>query len=171
MKEDGNLIKIGNGYQADSVFVYSSKIDCSGETASDTLHLAKQWCSMRISFNQAEDWKVTECLLTGAWNGFDITTLAATKGNFSFEAEALQKDSFGARIPRQGDDSLVLTVFYGDEHLQREYPIGEFIKKAGYNWMKKELDDLVILIDRAEIKVVITVPQWDKGTDYGDVEI
>ena len=172
MKEDGPVLRIGKGLQADSVFVYSGYADCLGETASDTLDLAKQWCSVRITFNQNENWKVSECTLSGEWNGFDTSTLETARGSFYFEAEATGGDSFIASVPRQGDNSLSLSVAYGgDEKQYREFPVGKLIEEARFDWNKKDLDDVVILIDRAQIQVQIIIADWEKGTDYGNVEI
>ena len=173
MKGNGSVLRIGEGSQADSVFVYSGLVDCTGETASDTLQLAKQWCSMRISFKQSESWQVDECSLKGEWDGFDTGTLLATKGSFNFDAEKIKENSYIARLPRQGDDSLVLTIEYDndDRKFTRQYPIGEYIAEARYDWNKRELDDLVVFIDRAEVRVVVVVPSWDNGKDYGELEI
>lgn len=171
MKGTGSILRIGEGSQADSVFVYSGLVDCTGETASDTLQLAKQWCSMRISFKQSDNWQVDECSLKGEWDGFDTGTLLATKGSFIFDAEKIKENSYIARLPRQGDDSLILTISYDDYHFTRQYPIGEYIAEARYDWNKRELDDLVVFIDRAEVRVVVVVPSWDNGKDYGQLEI
>lgn len=171
MRSTGSALRIGEGAQADSVFVYSSQINCMGEFAADTLHLAKQWCSMRISFKQSDSWQVDDCSLKGGWDGFDTGTLAATKGSFFFEAERLKENSYAARIPRQGDDSLILTISYDNNRFTRQYPIGQYIAEARYDWGKRELDDIVVFIDRAEVRVVVVVPTWDNGNDYGELEI
>ncbi|MDT3361216.1 MAG: hypothetical protein LIR31_04415 [Bacteroidota bacterium] len=173
MKGDGSVLRISEGSQADSVYIYGSSIDCTGEQATDTLNLAKQWCSMRISFKKSDDWKPESCTLKSEWDGFDINTLLATKGDFSFKAEQVEEGSFQARIPRQGNDSLTLSYTYDNGHnvlSTKSFPIGEYIAKARYDWMKKNLDDLVVLIDRSEIRVEVVVANWEKGTDYGDIE-
>lgn len=171
MTGTGSELRIGEGSQADSVFVYSGLVDCTGEVASDTLHLAKQWCSMRISFKQSDYWQVDECSLKGEWDGFDTGTLLATRGSFNFDAEKLKENSYIARLPRQGDNSLILSISYDNYKFTRQYPIGEYIAEARYDWAKKELDDIVVFIDRAEVRVVVVVPSWDNGNDYGELEI
>ena len=172
IKGTGDVLRIREGSQADSVFIYDNgMIDCTGETARDTLKLAKQWCSMRISFKKDEHFHVSTCSLEGAWDGFNTKTLRATKGSFHFDAEHLRDNSFAARLPRQGDNSLTLRIEYEEPGITVEYPLGELIAEARYDWSKANLDDLVVFIDRAEVKVEVVVPGWDKGTDYGDVEI
>lgn len=171
MRSEGKVLRIEEGRQADSVFVYQSTIDCTSEKAADTLQLAKQWCTIRISFNYEESADVCKCEFLGEWNGFMTNTLEAVKGSFHFDAEAVGKDSYMARVPRQGDDSLILSVTYGENGFQRQYPIGEYIQEVNYNWSKSDLDDIVILIERARVQVFIVTEGWEKGHDYGEIEI
>lgn len=170
MDEDGTVLRIENGRQSDSIYVYNSRIDCTGETAADTLRLSKQWCTMRISVTKSEEWQPEACRISSQWNGLDLSTMQAMKGLFSFSAVRIKNDSYIVRLPRQGDDSMTLQLDFKDG-LSSSYPIGILISEAGYNWSKASLDDIIVFIDRTDISVNTLVSEWDEGYDYGNIEI
>ncbi len=171
MKDEGTALRIKEGGQADKVLVYGNALDCTGEMANDTLKLAKQWCTMRISVKKTESGVPGKCQITSHWDGFDLMTLSPTKGGFTFDADTLQEGNYSVRLPRQGDSSLALRLIYDKEETGTDYPIGRLISEAGYDWNKKSLDDLVVYIDRSDVSIGIVVAGWENGKDYGNIEI
>lgn len=171
MKDEGTALRIQEGGQADKVLVYGSALDCTGEMANDTLKLAKQWCSMRISVKKTESGVPGKCQLISHWDGFDLMTLSPTHGVFTFDADNLQEGNYSVRLPRQGDSSLTLRLVYDEEETGADYPIGKLISEAGYDWNKRSLDDLVVYIDRSDVSIGIVVAGWENGKDYGNIEI
>ena len=102
------------------------------------------------------------------WDGFDAATLAPHGGAFVFAPDTLSRNKFLIRVPRQADESMKLTV--RTAFFPKTYPLGEYIAESGFDWQKESLDDAMIFIDKATVKVEILTKEWDNGTDYGTVE-
>lgn len=159
---------IREGCQADSVFVHRNTLNCYGESASDTLRLKKQWCSLFIHLSDGNSYLPGDVKLESSWDGFDAATLAPHGGAFVFTPDTLSRNKYLIRVPRQADKSMKLTVH--SAFFPKIYPLGEYIAESGFDWQKESLDDAIIFIDKATVKVEILTKEWDNGTDYGTVE-
>ena len=159
---------IREGCQADSVFVHRNIISCQGETASDTLRLQKQWCSLFIHLSDGNRYSPGDVTLEGGWNGFDAATLAPHCGSFIFVPDTVSQNKFLIRVPRQADESMKLTV--QSPYFPKTYPLGEYIADSGFDWQKESLDDAIVFIDKATVRIEILTKEWENGTDYGTVE-
>ena len=164
------FITIPDGCQADSVFVHLSAIDCTGETAQDTLRLLKQWCSLYIHLDDSNRYSEGDVRLEGRWNGFEAATLTPSPGIFNFAPDTLSRNRFMIRLPRQADESLALEVRDPDSDYIKTYPLGEYIAKSRYDWKKHSLDDIIVYIDNSSVRIEVLTMEWNNGTDYGTVE-
>ena len=165
------------GYEADSIYVHHSIVDCRGETAYDTLKVHKEWCTVTIHLKGNDARKRYSFGMEGNWNGFTMDRIPTpSEGKFRCDVRKLSEDSFRARIPRQGDDSLLLDFYEDDRmgmHLREisSFPLGDLIRKAGFDWYRRDLHDIDITIDRSSLEVDVEVCPWFSGMNLGDMEL
>ena len=70
-------------------------------------------------------------------------------------------------IPRQKEDGGELRLLIHDKgEVIETIPLAEWIDKMGYNWLKKDLDDIYIGVDYAKAEVSIIVQGWDEGISF-----
>jgi len=174
---DNRAKVLAEGYEADSIFVHHSVVDCSGETAYDTLKVHKEWCTVTIHLAGGIPGKRYSFGINGKWNGFSTGAPAVpVEGSFRCETRQLSGNIFQARVPRQGDDSLILD-FHEDDgmgmHKYRiaSFPLGEIIYKTGFDWLRRDLYDVDITIDRSSMEIGIEVCPWYSGLNLGDMEL
>lgn len=170
MREADGLVTINEGDQADSIFVHRRRLNCRGETASDTLKLLKQWCSLYIHLDDGKSHGPGDVSLEGSWNGFDVKSLRPLRGAFAFSPDTLTGGRFLIRVPRQADSSLRMQVISPHDRFVKSYPLGAYMARSRFDWTKESLDDAIIYIDKASVRVEVLTRQWNSGTDYGTVE-
>lgn len=159
--KDGTVV-IPRGSQSDSIFAYSNVVDARGETAADTLRLHKQFTTLEI---EVEGDILTDGLqlrLSGNACGFRELGLLAVEGRFEAELERVRDNVFRARIPRQCDNALTLSVHRGKD-LLREYEVGRLLSEVGMDWTKPSLDDVCLSVDLSKTTISIEISDWDTG--------
>ena len=50
------------------------------------------------------------------------------------------------RLPRQGDDSLLLHIVFSDQ-VVRTFALGSYIAASGYDWTAPDIEDLTLHVD------------------------
>ncbi len=65
------------------------------------------------------------------------------------------------RIPRQGDDSMILTI-YSASGSSRNYALGNALARGGYDWTKQDLDDVTVRVDFTLMSVSVCVDSWQE---------
>lgn len=174
--DSGDRLVLGSGFEADSIFAHCAGVDCRKETASDTVHLYKQWCTLQLRLEGSEAWKPYFFEIHGNWNGFSLRNLRPTEGALFCVPRKTSPNSFEVRLPRQGDASLSLQVYDTDAYglpaeLKYEYPLGRLMENRGYDWKRQNLADAVITIDYARADVYVTVSEWDDGGTTNNITI
>mgnify|MGYP006955442500 FL=1 len=70
-------------------------------------------------------------------------------------------------LPRQKEDGSELRLLIHDKgEVIETIPLAEWIDKMGYNWLKKDLEDIYIGVDYAKAEVSITIKGWDEGISF-----
>lgn len=157
------LIEYGN--DADSLWSHYRLVDCSGETAVDTVLLCKQFAFVNMKIVGAEG---EACKygyeLEGDICGINLLTMKPLKGMFS---KILTVDSEGVCsfiLPRQENSSSGLFLDVSDsDGVAATLPIGEWILESGYDWEEKNLRDIEIILDFAIPEVTVSVGGWSEG--------
>ena len=65
------------------------------------------------------------------------------------------------RLPRQGDDSLLLHIVFSDQ-VVRTFALGTYIAGAGYDWTAPDLEDLTLTVDISLTSVTISSDLWTR---------
>ena len=173
--EEGGRLELETGNQADSIYASCSLIECTGETAADTILLHKQWCTAHILLDQSEKWESSLFELNSSWAGLSTSSLGALKGDFICHAVKAGERRLTVRIPRQGDDSLVLKIKEqnskdGENTREKTFPLGEMIASIGYQWDKADLDDIVIRLNETKSGLYVELEDWEEAFSPEDVE-
>lgn len=158
--EDSRIL-VPEGQAADSIFAYHSVIDAGGETARDTIRLAKQYSAIDI---QMSGWIPGYGIsIRGDYCGLSLEGMKPLRGKFSARAQMISDGFFRTFVPRQGDTGLELVLDFEGKHV-KVFPVGKIIGKS-MDWTKTDLDDFYILIDFALAKIDITIRGWETGSE------
>ena len=173
---DGKMLVLPEGYQSDSLYLHGRLIDCSGETARDTVRLHKQWCTLSLVVSGMDSFRKYDFELSGAWAAFSAEDLSPLRSPFKSVLTRTNHDRFLCRIPRQGDNELELRLFEENQdgtrgRLIHAYPLGELIYRAGYNWFATDLDDVTVMLDFARADITVGIQPWNEGGNMGNIVI
>lgn len=158
---DSRGIVIPEGGQCPPVYMYSERIDASGEYYESRPVLSKNYCLARMRL-VCEDASSLDFSLRirGNVNGYDLCGLPAD-GVFSFSPEIGQAGWCEVRLPRQKDASLLLDIIDG-ENVLRSFSLGRIIIESGYDWSARDLDDIELTVDYSRTEVSFIVDDWEK---------
>ena len=162
----GHVITVPEGSQSDSLYGYIDYVDCTGETAYTEVNYHKQFATVTIQIiNESFPSQDYSFVVSSGSSGLDILSLQAVAGQFKHQLKLEEGKRMVFRLPRQGDDSLVLLVAHisGDSV---QFPLGQFIRNMGYDWDATDLKDIFITIDISRNQVTIGVAGWENAAEY-----
>lgn len=168
---EGARLTIPAGRQADSLYAFSRQVDATGDFAPVPVTLHKQFATVFLDIRKTAgnlpDYRFS---VTGNTCGTDLQALAPLPGAFHFEPTAREGDTLVFfRLPRQADDSLSLTIRYGDA-APSLFPLGELIRDTGYSWKTEDLQDIYVSIDLTRGKVFVVTGDWENGMNLPFVD-
>ena len=150
--EDGRWI-IEEGSPCPEAYICRRKVSIRGEQARIKASLRKEFCRMKIGFTAPSEG--ISAKVRGRFCGSTLDG-ALIEGMF---LSALPEDGCLC-VPRQGDSSLLLDIESPGEGIVRSFAIGEYLRKAGYDWSKENLDDVSITLDYVRCEVVLSADCW-----------
>lgn len=154
---------VPEGQQMNELFAQLIPLDTDGEFAYAGVELKKQFATVYLDFKEEDDGRASYDLeVAGTVSGADIHTLKPVEGVFRCTPEPLADENRGyaLRVPRQKDESLTLRLLDQGEIVDT-IPLGELIRKAGFDWTKESLSDVSILCDLPAHTFTITVMEWE----------
>lgn len=162
----GSDVIISEGMQADSLYSFSSRVECLGEEAMVPVRMDKQYATVFLRMENDSDSYPFDLRVRGEVNGMSLLTLEPHFGRFSLDCTPFAGgNEFRFRLPRQKDGSLVLELREkgmepGSSPLET-IPLGQYIIESGFDWTKASLDDIYIGVDYARAGIRITVGDWE----------
>ena len=168
MQRSGAWLTIPLGHDADSIFAHAASVECFGEFAKDTAELHKQFARvfMSVEIPEGHAYPYTFTAYSDV-AGMDMRDLSPLEGEFKHDLKLGEDNVCMFCIPRQKEDGGELRiVIYDKGHAIETIPLAEWIDKTGYNWLKKDLDDIYIGVDYAKAEISITVQGWDEGISF-----
>ena len=163
----GHYVIIPQSQECDSLYAYTDTVDCTGEKALTTVVFHKQFATVNLRFSNgtlaAQDYSF---VVESNSSGMDVLTCKPVEGAFRFEPEVDDGGSVRFRIPRQGDDTLVLTVRHLSSGASARFALGKYICSIGYDWEADDLQDIYITLDIARGKVGVGVADWEEIEDF-----
>ena len=168
MVRSGALLSIPLGHDADSIFAHAASVECLGEFAKDTAVLHKQFARVfvNVEIPKGHDYPYTFMACSDVC-GMDMRDLSPVEGDFQIDLKLDQGNICMFCLPRQKEDggNLRLLVYEEGEVIE-SIPLAEWIARMGYNWLKKNLEDIYIGVDYAKAEVSISIKGWDDGYSF-----
>lgn len=157
-----------NGVESDSLWAHTSVADCRRELARDTVLLHKQWCTLSvIAVNQRGD-EGYNFRVEAPYAGMDVLTTEPVKEQWPYSSlmRLPEGNRYEVRIPRQkADDKAAMRLFLripsGEE--VENYPLGDVLEKAGYDWTEEDLKDITLKIDFVRLVITAVVIDWKEA--------
>ncbi len=165
-RNSGISVIIPEGEQSDRLYAYRADVQAFGETAYDKISLHKQYAAVAIKIEDSDN--EYSLVVRSGWNGMNLDTLKPVSGPFSFAPEPTEEKVWYFRLPRQGDDSLVLEIT-GESGRTYPYDLGGLIRASGYDWNAEDLDDIMLGVDYVSWKMSIEVIPWEEGLVYDEI--
>ena len=165
----GSRLTYRRGEPADRIWAGADQVDCTGELAEHHITLHKQFAVMHVTFRGSGAYQDLRMEARAECDAFEVATLIPVRGDFRCAVAKDGEDSFSTVLPRQDNDALMLYLWSGEDLLS-EIPVGKNIASAGYNWAKRDLDDIEVLIDYAVPDVRFSILPWKDG-GYESYEI
>ena len=148
------------GQQMNELYAQLIKLDTDGEFAYAGIELKKQFANVFLDFKEEDNGRTEYDLqVTGTVSGADIHTLKPVEGRFLCVPEEFPDRGYRFRAPRQKDESMALLLQKDGETIDT-IPLGELIRKAGFDWTQESLGDVSIICDLPAHTFTITVMEW-----------
>lgn len=157
-------IRIPVGEQCPRTYLFSTFCETSGPESEARVRIRKNYCGVTVSFvsGDAEKYRMT---VTGNICGY---SREGTPLEGLFRVNPVF-DGFSVgffRVPRQIDNSLMLSVTEASSGLTRNFALGSYIAESGYDWAKADMDDIVLNIDYAATSLSISVDRWERDSSF-----
>lgn len=101
-------------------------------------------------------------VIRSQWNGFEMRSLKPVAGDYHYVLQPTVKGGadFLFTVPRQGDSSLTLEFWSSEGKLLTTYPLGELMRRDGYDWTDLHLKKYTVYLDYANSSITIAVRNW-----------
>jgi hypothetical protein len=153
---------VQEGKECPPVYMCSKVIEATGEIVRDTVRLDRNHCkiTLKIKTDDGRPLNGYTLALGGGVCGYDMEG-SPLRGPFSFVAKVSSDSEYACTVPRQVDNSLELEI-RDEPDAVRKFPVGEFIAESGYDWTRKDLEDIVMEIDYSRTGVTFRVSGWTR---------
>lgn len=159
----GKGFTVNEGEQFPELYLQTEQLDTDKESVSLTAMLHKSFCRVTIDIKSEGDYPYS---LSVTGNACGYTCSGETvPGAFEYSPIPDQAGLCSVRIPRQYDSSLILRIAE-DNDILREFALGEYIVKSGYDWKAEDLEDVSVEIDYAKADVVFKVNDWETTVSF-----
>ncbi|MCM1176402.1 MAG: hypothetical protein NC115_10780 [Bacteroidales bacterium] len=164
MLDTGNaVLEIPAGCECPPVYMYSVMIDTGKEMHREEVVPGKNFC--RLSIEMVSEGPCPFILeINGNVDGYGCDGLPK-EGMFSFVPYTDVNGCSTVNIPRQKDCSLRLRIC-DEDGVVKDFAVGEYIVEMGYDWTRKDLEDVGIIIDYARTDVTFIVDDWEKTVSF-----
>lgn len=159
-REKMNVV-VWSGVQGDSLYLFGTSVPGREEKVRISAVPHKQFASVLLRV-LSDDMGSVAFTVKSNFSGIDLMTGQALPGELEIPLEGTGVNHV-FRLPRQASDSmLVLEAGYENGTVQA-YPLGEWIKMAGYDWTAADLDDIAVAADFALGHYEVKIGEWDAG--------
>lgn len=156
-------LTVATGEQWDRLYMGRASIDCSGETASDTLEFHKEYCALWLRIVKLPvDGKTGYGLsIESDVVGINPMTAELLKGEFRCTPDEISEGLYRAILPRQREDSLIaLVLSFTDIGGEKRLPLWTEILSSGYDWSEPDLGDIFLTVNLADAEASARVVDW-----------
>lgn len=165
---DGSRVMIPQGGQMDEIYAFSDLISLYSDIVEVSCVLHKQFALLYLSIIESETASYPFYVkVKGNVCGMDYTDMSPLPGPFSTTVHPVIGEYHRICLPRQTDDSLELEFYDKNMTKADDAPIdklalGDYIKAAGYDWTREDLEDLYVNVDYTDAGVSVSIRGWEK---------
>ena len=165
------------GLEADPLWMYGEEFVCESDEKFVTAVPYKQYCTLTIvvsGLGPGEEYEGT-FRVRAADNAIDIYSRRPLRGEYLAVVRRSGTGVFSVRIPRQSGNDMILEFVREtagkDGTVDRVIDLGAEFSRAGYDWKRKNLQDVSAVVDHASAEITLSVTGWDEDESFGDIEI
>ena len=167
LAEGDGSVRIPEGEEAPPLYLFHADVSTDAEQVVLPVTLHKQYCSLEMLFKGPSGYGPPfEVAVEGSYGGWEPEGSPAP-GAFSRRLLPGSDGRAVLRLPRQGDDSLLMHIVFSDQ-VVRTFALGSYIAAAGYDWSAPDLEDLTLTVDISLTSVTISTDLW---THTEDIEL
>jgi hypothetical protein len=164
LAEGDGSVRIPEGEEAPSLFLFHSDVPAFDDLVTLPVLLRKQFCRLELLFTGPSGYGPPfEVEVEGFVDGW-LRDGSPSEGPFSRRLLPGSDGHAVLRLPRQGDDSLLMHIVFSDR-IVRTFALGSYIAAAGYDWTAPDLDDLTLRVDISLTSVTFSTDLWTKTVD------
>ena len=146
-------LRIPFGAESSPLYAWSAVVDCSGDTGSATVQLARQHCYLSLEVVSPPGWSQPfQAAVRGEVDGWSLTASAPTYGPFCCTLD----EGFRCRLPRQRSGNELWLDIVMPEGVVRTFSLGAALKKAGYDWTAPDLADIALRLDLSVAQLTLS---------------
>ena len=159
LAEGDGSVRIPEGEEAPPLYLFHADVSTDAEQVVLPVTLHKQFCSLEMLFKGPSGYGPPfEVAVQGFYGGWEPDGSPAP-GPFSRRLLPGADGRAVLRLPRQGDDSLLMHIVFSDQ-VVRTFALGSYIAAAGYDWSAPDLEDLTLTVDISLTSVTISSDLW-----------
>ena len=164
LAEGDGSVRIREGEEAPPLYLYHAAVSTDAEQVVLPVTLHKQFCSLELVFKGPSGFAPPfEVAVEGFYGGWEPDG-SPTPSPFSRRLLPGSDGCAVLRLPRQGDDSLLMHIVFSDQ-VVRTFALGSYIAAAGYDWSAPDLEDLSLQVDISLTSVTISTDLWSRTED------
>ena len=164
LAEGDGSVRIPEGEEAPPLYLFHSDVSTDAEQVFLPVMLHKQFCTLELLFKGPPGYGPPfEVAVAGFYGGWRPDGSPAP-GPFSRRLLPGSDGRAILRLPRQGDDSLLMHIVFSDQ-VVRTFALGSYIAAAGYDWSVPDLEDLTLTVDISLTSVTISSDLWTRTED------
>ena len=164
LAEGDGSVRIPEGEEAPPLYLFYADVSTEAEQVVLPVTLRKQFCALELLFKGPSGYGPPfEVAVEGAYGGWRPDGSPAS-GPFSRRLLPGSDGRATLRLPRQGDDSLLMHIVFADRKV-RTFALGSYISASGYDWTAPDLEDLTLHVDISLTSVTISTDLWSHTED------
>ena len=164
LAEGDGSVRFPEGEEAPPLYLFHADVSTDAEQVVLPVLLHKQFCTLELTFKGPPGYAPPfEAVVEGFYGGWAPDGSPAP-GPFSRRLLPGSDGRAVLRLPRQGDDSLLMRIVFSDQ-VVRTFALGSYIAAAGYDWTAPDLEDLTLTVDISLTSVTISSDLWTRTED------
>ena len=165
LAEGDGSVRIPVGEEAPPLYLFHADVSTAGSeqiVLPVTLH--KHFCALKLRFTGPPGYGPPfEVEVEGFVDGW-LPSGDPKPGPFTRRLLPGSDGRAILRLPRQGDDSLLMHIVFSDR-IVRTFALGSYIAASGYDWTAPDLEDLTLTVDIALTSITFSTDLWSTVED------
>ena len=164
LAEGDGSVRIPPGEEAPPLYLFHADVSTAAEQVVLPITLHKQFCTLELLFKGPPGYGPPfEVAVEGFYGGWQPDGSPLT-GGYSRRLLPGSDGRAVLRLPRQGDDSLLMHIVFSDQ-IVRTFALGSYIAASGFDWSAPDLEDLTLHVGISLTSVTVSTDLWSRTED------